>query len=117
MNKEIELSVVLPCLNEEKAIAACLRKIKEVFAREGIRGEIIIADNGSVDRSAEIARDEGAVVVLELERGYGAAYLRGLREARGRYIVIGDSDNTYDLPYNFGRMIAVTIRVNDITHL
>lgn len=96
MNKEIELSVVLPCLNEEKAIAACLRKIKEVFAREGIRGEIIIADNGSVDRSAEIARDEGAVVVLELERGYGAAYLRGLREARGRYIVIGDSDNTYD---------------------
>lgn len=96
MNKEIEVSVVLPCLNEEKAIAVCIRKIKEVFAREGIRGEIIVADNGSVDRSAEIAKQEGAVVVSELERGYGAAYLRGLREAQGKYIVIGDSDNTYD---------------------
>lgn len=96
MSKEIDVSVVLPCLNEEKAIGACVRKVKEVFAREGMRGEIIVADNGSVDRSGEIAKQEGAVVVIEPERGYGAAYLRGLREAQGKYIIIGDSDNTYD---------------------
>lgn len=96
MSKEIEVSVVLPCLNEERAIGACVRKIKEIFAREGISGEVIVSDNGSVDRSGEIAGHEGAVVVVEPQRGYGAAYLRGLREARGRYIVMGDSDNSYD---------------------
>lgn len=96
MNKEIEVSVVLPCLNEEKAIGICVRKIKEVFTREGIGGEIIVVDNGSVDRSVEIASSEGATVVSEPKRGYGAAYLRGLKEAKGRYIIIGDSDNTYD---------------------
>lgn len=94
--KDIEVSVVLPCLNEEKAIGVCIRKIKEVFSREGFSGEIVVADNGSIDRSAEIAAQEGAVVVLEPQRGYGAAYLRGLKEARGKYIVIGDSDNSYD---------------------
>ena len=77
MNKEIEVSVVLPCLNEEKALGVCLKKIKDVFGKEGITGEIIVADNGSTDRSVEIAANEGAVVVLEPHRGYGAAYLRG----------------------------------------
>jgi glycosyltransferase involved in cell wall biosynthesis len=96
MSKEIEVSAVLPCLNEEKAVGICVKKIKEVFGREGIAGEIIVVDNGSIDRSGEIAKQEGAVVVLEPQRGYGAAYLRGLREAKGKYIVIGDSDNSYD---------------------
>lgn len=96
MDNNIEVSVVMPCLNEEKAIGICIKKIKEVFARDGLRGEIIIADNGSVDRSREIAEAEGARVVLEPQRGYGAAYLKGLREARGTYIIIADSDNTYD---------------------
>jgi glycosyltransferase involved in cell wall biosynthesis len=96
MSEPIEVSVVLPCLNEEQTIGECVNKIKEVFAREGIKGEIIVADNGSLDRSAEIARSLGAVVVFESQRGYGAAYLRGLKEAKGKYIVIGDSDNTYD---------------------
>lgn len=96
MEKDIDVSVVLPCLNEEKTIGICIKKIKEVFAKEKIRGEIIVTDNGSVDRSKEIAQSEGAIVVLELQRGYGAAYLRGLREAKGRFIVIADSDNTYD---------------------
>lgn len=96
MNDPIEVSVVLPCLNEEEAIGICIKKIKEVFQKEGIRGEVIVADNGSTDRSREIAGAEGAVVVIEPQPGYGAAYLRGLREARGAYIVMGDSDNTYD---------------------
>ena len=96
MSSEIEVSVVLPCLNEEETLGVCIKKIKEVFAREHIRGEIIVSDNGSHDRSMEIARAEGVALVIEQRRGYGAAYLRGLKEVRGKYIVIGDSDNTYD---------------------
>ncbi|MFH1398312.1 MAG: glycosyltransferase [Candidatus Omnitrophota bacterium] len=93
----IQVSVVLPCLNEEKALSLCLNKIKDVFSREGIIGEIIVADNGSVDNSREIAGSLGARVVLEPQKGYGAAYLSGIKEAKGEYIVIADSDNTYDL--------------------
>lgn len=96
METDLEVSVVMPCLNEEKSIGICIKKIKEVFKKEGISGEIIVADNGSVDHSVEIAQSAGVKVVLEKQRGYGAAYLRGLKEARGRYIVIADSDNTYD---------------------
>jgi len=92
----VEVSVVMPCLNEERGIGACIRVVKDVFARENINGEIIVADNGSIDRSVEIACSAGALVVNEPVKGYGAAYLRGLRAARGRYIIIGDSDNTYD---------------------
>ena len=96
MNNEIELSVVLPCLNEEEAIAVCINKIKEVLAKEKINGEIIVADNGSSDHSREIAQKLGAKVVIETQRGYGAAYLRGLKEVKGKYIIIGDADNSYD---------------------
>ncbi len=96
MNKNIEVSVVLPCLNEEKTVGACIKKIKELFDKKAINGEIIVADNGSVDRSKEIAESAGAVVVSEPQQGYGAAYLRGLKEARGKYIIMGDADNTYD---------------------
>jgi len=96
MDKDIEVSVVLPCLNEEETIGTCIKKINEVFAKEGINGEIIVADNGSTDRSREIAESYGVKVVLEPQRGYGAAYLRGLKEVRGSYIVIADSDDTYD---------------------
>jgi glycosyltransferase involved in cell wall biosynthesis len=92
----IELSVVMPCLNEEKGVGVCVRKIIEVFRRERIHGEIIVCDNGSSDRSVEIARTAGAIVVIETQPGYGAAYLRGLREAKGNCIIVGDSDNTYD---------------------
>lgn len=96
MDNDIEVSVVMPCLNEENAIKVCIKKIKEVFDKQKIKGEIIVADNGSVDRSREIARLEGAHVFLEPRKGYGAAYLCGLREAKGKYIIVADSDNTYD---------------------
>jgi len=92
----VEVSVVMPCLNEEKAIGICIRTVKEVFAREKIRGEIIVADNGSTDSSCRIVESEGVRLVREPQRGYGAAYLCGLNQARGAYIVIADSDNTYD---------------------
>jgi len=99
-----EVSVILPCLNEEEAIAICVRKIKEVFAREHLNGEIIVVDNGSTDRSAEIAKSEGAIVVLEPQRGYGSAYLRGLKEAQGKYFIMADSDNSYDF-YDIPRFL------------
>jgi len=99
-----EVSVVLPCLNEEGSIGACIKKIREVFEKEGIRGEIIVSDNGSGDRSVEIAESLGAKVVREPVHGYGAAYLRGLKEAQGRFIIMGDSDNTYDF-YDIPRFL------------
>lgn len=89
------LSVVLPALNEEATIGECIRKIQTVFADLAIEGEIIIADS-SDDRTAAIARDLGATVVHPEKRGYGNAYLAGLARARGRYIVIGDADDTYN---------------------
>lgn len=92
----IDVSVVMPCLNEEEGIGECIRKVKDVFARERINGEIVVSDNGSVDRSREIAAAAGARVVSEPVPGYGSAYLRGLSECRGEYIIMADSDNTYD---------------------
>lgn len=96
MNKEPEVSVVMPCLNEEEALGLCIRKIKRVFERDGIDGEIVVVDNGSTDRSVEIVKSEGVVSLIQHRRGYGAAYLKGFKESKGRYIVMGDSDNSYD---------------------
>jgi len=94
-NKDIEVSVVIPALNEEGTIGRCIEKIFTVFSSGKIRGEVIIADS-STDATAVIARDLGAVVVRSELKGYGAAYLEGFRHAQGRYIVMGDADNTYD---------------------
>ncbi len=93
---EIEVSVVMPCLNEEATISACIQKTRVALKRIGITGEIIVADNGSTDNSVAIAQSLGARVVHQPIRGYGAAYLAGIAAARGKYIVIGDSDDTYD---------------------
>ncbi|RQD81057.1 MAG: glycosyltransferase [Methanocalculus sp. MSAO_Arc2] len=90
-----DISVVLPALNEEKTIAECITKIKTVFSDLGIYGEIIIADS-STDRTPEIAASLGAVIVHPEQMGYGNAYLTGFAHARGRYIAIGDADDTYD---------------------
>ena len=95
--EQLELSVVLPCLNEEDAIGLCVRKALDVMHRHDIRGEVVVSDNGSTDRSVDIALVSGARVVHQPLRGYGNAYLKGFAEARGRYILMVDSDNTYDL--------------------
>jgi glycosyltransferase involved in cell wall biosynthesis len=94
---ELELSVVMPCLNEERTVGVCVRKAVETMRREAIVGEVVIVDNGSTDRSVEIARAEGARVVAEARKGYGNALRRGFEEARGRYIVMADCDDSYDL--------------------
>ncbi len=93
---ECEVSVVMPCLNEEETIGECIRKAQQAFREHHLRGEVVVCDNGSQDRSVEISRQLGARVVFQNKKGYGNAYLKGIREAHGRYIVMGDSDNTYD---------------------
>ncbi len=90
------VSVVLPCLNEEEAIGPCIQKIQRAFATLHIKGEIVVCDNGSTDRSVEIAERLGARVVHQPLRGYGHAYHRGFACARGKYLIMGDADDTYD---------------------
>jgi len=94
---DIEISVVIPCLDEEAAIAEVVNWAWEGIDSTGRAGEVIVVDNGSTDRSAEIAESAGARVVYESRRGYGSAYLRGLAEAEGDFIVMADGDGTYDL--------------------
>ena len=93
----IDVSVVLPCLNEEASVAACVRHARTTSERAGVRGEVIVVDNGSTDRSREEAERAGARVIDEPRRGYGAAHRRGFDESRGDIIVMADADATYDL--------------------
>jgi glycosyltransferase involved in cell wall biosynthesis len=93
---DVDLSVVMPCLNEEVSIAWCVRRAWRGIERTGLRGEVVVCDNGSVDRSVELARGAGARVVCEARRGYGRAYLTGIEASVGRVVVIGDSDYSYD---------------------
>jgi len=90
-----DISVILPALNEETTIGICIGKIQQMFRSMGIRGEVIVSDS-STDATPEIAQSMGAIIVHPEHRGYGYAYLEAFRYARGRYIVIGDADNTYD---------------------
>lgn len=91
-----ELSVVMPCLDEADTLATCIEKARRAMDEAGIDGEIVIADNGSTDGSLEIARRLGARVVPVAERGYGSALMGGIAAARGRYVLMGDADDSYD---------------------
>jgi glycosyltransferase involved in cell wall biosynthesis len=91
-----ELSVVMPCLNEARTIGTCIRKAQASFERIGISGEVVVADNGSTDGSRQIAQELGARVVPVDRRGYGAALTGGIAAARGRWVIMGDADDSYD---------------------
>ena len=93
---KIEVSVVMPCLNEAKTVGICVKKAKEALVKYGITGEVIVADNGSSDNSVDIAAAEGAKVFHQPIKGYGSTYLKGIEEAKGKFIIIGDSDDTYN---------------------
>jgi glycosyltransferase involved in cell wall biosynthesis len=93
---EIELSVVIPCLNEADTLGTCIRKAQQAMAEHDIAGEVVVADNGSTDGSVGIAESLGAWIIPVGARGYGSALMGGIAAARGRYILMGDADDSYD---------------------
>ena len=95
----LELSVVLPCLNERETVGTCVQKAVEALRKAGIHGEVVVADNGSTDGSVELAETEGARVVHVEHRGYGNALRGGIQEARGTYVLMADSDDSYDFTH------------------
>ncbi|WP_394888468.1 glycosyltransferase family 2 protein [Mesorhizobium sp. AaZ16] len=104
---EMELTILMPCLNEAETIAVCIGKAQDFLCRAGISGEVLIADNGSTDGSQRIATGLGARVVPVPQKGYGAALLGGIAAARGRYVVMGDADDSY----NFSELDAFLSRL------
>jgi len=92
----LELSVVMPCLNESRTLATCIRKAQTTMEQLRVRGEVIVADNGSTDGSQALAEELGARVVPVKERGYGSALRGGIAAARGRFVIMGDCDDSYD---------------------
>jgi glycosyltransferase involved in cell wall biosynthesis len=93
---DIEISVVMPCLDEAETLGTCISKILAVFNKQNIKGEVVVGDNGSTDGSQQIARDLGARVVDVSERGYGAALKGGFAGAKGKFLMMGDADDSYD---------------------
>jgi len=93
---EILLSVVMPCLNEEETLEPCVKKAFAAMKKMAISGEVVISDNGSTDNSAALAKSLGARVVREPKAGYGNALMKGIKEARGKYVIMGDADESYD---------------------
>ncbi|WP_354005090.1 glycosyltransferase family 2 protein [Ramlibacter cellulosilyticus] len=92
----MELTILMPCLNEARTVGQCVRAARDYLARSGTSGEVVVADNGSTDGSREIAEAAGARVVPVPQRGYGAALLGGIAAARGQYVIMGDADCSYD---------------------
>lgn len=92
----VEVSIVMPCLNEAETLATCIKKARRCLDEHGVKGEIIVADNGSTDGSPDIARALGARVVPVSARGYGNALMGGIAAARGRFVIMGDADDSYD---------------------
>src|SRR5687767_3012123 len=92
----VEVSLVIPCLNEADTLETCILKARRAFDENAIRGEIVVADNGSADDSVEIAGRLGSRVVHVGEKGYGSALMGGIEAAQGKYIIIGDADDSYD---------------------
>jgi hypothetical protein len=95
-DNDIEVSVVMPCLNEALTVGTCVSKAVATLKRLGVAGEVIVSDNGSTDGSQELARADGARVIHADRRGYGAALQAGIAGAKGRYIIMGDADDSYD---------------------
>ena len=92
----VELTILMPCLNEAETIEVCVKKAMGYLARSGVAGEVLIADNGSTDGSQALAEAAGARVVSAPEKGYGAALIAGIKAAHGRYVIMGDADDSYD---------------------
>jgi hypothetical protein len=96
-DQPLDVSIIIPCLNEEKSVSECVTKAMAWLERSGLSGEVLVIDNASTDRTAEVAGAAGARVIHEAKRGKGNAFRTGVRESRGRFIVMSDGDGTYDL--------------------
>lgn len=92
-----ELTILMPCLNEKESVVYCVRQAQGYLESRGTGGQVLIADNGSTDGSAELARQAGADVITESKPGYGNAILAGIRASKGKYIILSDCDGSYDL--------------------
>ena len=108
-----EISVVIPCLNEAKSLGICVEKALTALRAAGLRGEVVVADNGSSDGSVEIAENLGARVVRVQQRGYGSALRAGIAAARGAFIVMGDADDSYDFS-EIPRFVEMWRKGNDV---
>src|SRR5260370_33890299 len=95
LSQAVEISVVIPCLNEANSLAYCVDKAMKAFQAAGLSGEVVVADNGSTDGSIRIAEEHGARVIRVAERGYGAALRAGIAGARGPFIIMGGADGSY----------------------
>lgn len=98
-DRSIELTILMPCLNEARTLTVCIAKARDFLEAAGVHGEVLVADNGSTDGSEALALSLGARVVDVPERGYGAALIAGIEAARGRFVVMGDADDSYDFEH------------------
>jgi glycosyltransferase involved in cell wall biosynthesis len=110
---DVELTVLMPCLNEARTLATCIGKARRFLDEHGIAGEVLIVDNGSTDDSVRIATENGARVVSHAVKGYGSALRRGIQEARGRFVIMGDADDTYDFS-NLGEFVRLLRSGHDL---
>jgi glycosyltransferase involved in cell wall biosynthesis len=95
-NQSLELTILMPCLNEAETVGICIQKAQAFLESHDIDGEILVADNGSMDGSQDIAQREGARVINIEQKGYGSALLGGIQSAKGKYVIMGDADDSYD---------------------
>ena len=93
---ELELTILMPCLNEQQTVARCVGLARQFLSESGVCGEVLVADNGGTDNSAALAEEAGARVVSVSDRGYGNALIGGIKAARGKYVIMGDCDMSYD---------------------
>ncbi|SHG55576.1 glycosyltransferase family 2 protein [Streptoalloteichus hindustanus] len=113
MNDKLEVTVLLPCLNEAETLAVCVTKARRSLEELGVAGEVLVSDNGSTDGSQRIAEEHGARVVHAPIKGYGGALLAGIKAARGRYVIMADADDSYDLS-NLGPFVEGLRKGHDV---
>jgi glycosyltransferase involved in cell wall biosynthesis len=113
LEDQVELTILMPCLNEAETIGVCVRKARDFLRRADVSGEVLVADNGSSDGSQALAQAAGARVIPVKNRGYGAALNGGIAAARGKYIIMGDADDSYDLA-NLDAFVAALRNGHDL---
>lgn len=92
----MELTILMPCLNEEKTILICINKALDFLSKNNISGEVLIADNGSTDNSVKLIKKTNARIISVKEKGYGSALINGIKASKGKYVIMGDCDDSYD---------------------